>query len=52
MKKVIIIVMLLLIVSPTIQAKSYSKKECKQYAYTLILKKGWSVRDYNNLVKL
>ena len=28
------------------------KKECKNYAYEQVLKKGWSLKDYNNLVKL
>lgn len=52
MKKIIVIGMLLLIVSPTLQAKTYTKKECKQYAYQQVLKKGWSVNDYKNLEKL
>ena len=35
-----------------VQAKTYTKKQCKQYAYQQVLKKGWSINDYNNLVKL
>ena len=44
--------MLLLIASPTVQSKTYTKKQCKQYAYQQVLKKGWSVNDYKNLEKL
>lgn len=51
MKKVLVIV-LLLIAIPTLQAKTYSKKACKQYAYEQVIKKGWTINDYNNLVKL
>lgn len=51
MKRIIIIVCLVLL-PLNIQAKTYTKKECKQYTYNLVLKKGWSIRDYNNLVKL
>lgn len=51
MKKMALI--LLIILMPiSLQAKTYSKKQCKQYAYTQVLKKGWSLNDYNNLVKL
>ena len=43
----------MMIMLPTIEAKTYSKKQCKQYAYNLVIKKyHWSVRDYQNLVKL
>ena len=35
-----------------IQAKTYSKKICKQYAYEQVIKRGWTIEDYNNLVKL
>lgn len=36
----------------TLQAKTYSKKECKKYAQQQVIKKGWTLKDYNNLVKL
>ena len=51
MKKVIVILAMVLMI-PNLQAKTYSKKECKQYAYQQVLNKGWSLKDYNNLVKL
>lgn len=51
MKKVLVIV-LLVIAIPTLQAKTYSKKTCKQYAYQEVIKRGWTINDYNNLVKL
>lgn len=51
MKKIIII--LLLTLSPLfVSAKTYTKSQCKQYAYQQVLKRGWSIKDYNNLVKL
>lgn len=44
---------MLLIVSPTLQAKTYSKAQCKSYAHDLVIKKyHWSIKDYNDLVKL
>ena len=50
---IIITILIALLILPTnIEAKTYSKKECKQYAYKQVLKKGWSLKDYNNLVKL
>ena len=56
MKKIIkgvLVILLLLMFMPGIEAKTYSKKECKQYAYNLVIKKyHWSIKDYNNLVKL
>lgn len=51
MKKLIIILLLAISIT-NVNAKTYSKKECKQYAYKQVLKKGWSLNDYNNLVKL
>ena len=51
MKRLIIVICLLLL-PMNIQAKTYTKKECKKYAYTQVIKFGWSVSDYNNLVKL
>ena len=51
MKKVILIICLILL-PLNIQAKTYSKKECKNYAYKQVLKKGWSLKDYDNLNKL
>ena len=50
-KKIILGVLIILIVI-NVNAKTYTKKECKQYAYNQVLKKGWSIKDYNNLVKL
>lgn len=50
MKKILLIAIML--VSMPVEAKTYTKKECKQYAYQQVLKKGWSINDYNNLVKL
>lgn len=53
MKKIIFTILLLTIFTFNIQAKTYSKKECKQYAYNQVIKKyHWSIKDYNNLVKL
>lgn len=51
MKKLLIIILLIILI-PNVNAKTYTKKQCKQYAYQQVLKKGWSVSDYNNLVKL
>lgn len=51
MKKAFVIVMMILMI-PSVNAKTYSKKECKQYAYQQVLKRGWSINDYKNLVKL
>lgn len=52
MKKIALI--LLIILMPiSLQAKTYSKKQCKDYAYKQVIKKyHWSIKDYNNLVKL
>lgn len=55
MKKIIkrvLVILLLLMFIPGVEAKTYTKKQCKQYAYTQVLKRGWSLKDYNNLVKL
>ena len=51
MKKILLIAIMLVSIETT-EAKTYTKKECKQYAYEQVLKKGWSIQDYNNLVKL
>lgn len=51
MKKILII-MLLLLTPLTAEAKTYSKKVCKQYAYEQVIKRGWTISDYNDLVKL
>lgn len=51
MKKIISILIALMLI-PSVNAKTYTKKECKQYAYNQVIKKGWSIRDYNDLVKL
>lgn len=52
MNKKVILIICLILLPLNIQAKTYSKKECKNYAYKQVLKKGWSINDYNNLVKL
>ena len=57
MKKVLKIVLTAMFVTmmslPSVEAKTYSKSACKKYAYNLVLKKyHWSLKDYNNLVKL
>lgn len=49
MKKILWVLVLILLI-PTVQA--YTKQQCKQYAYSQVIKKGWSKKDYNNLVKL
>ena len=51
MKKIIITICLILL-PLNIQAKTYPKKECKQYALQQVIKKGWTLKDYDNLVKL
>ena len=37
---------------PNVEAKTYTKKQCKQYAYEQVIKNKWTITDYNNLVKL
>lgn len=51
MKKIILGVLAFLLAT-NVQAKTYTKKECKQYAYQEVIKRGWTINDYNNLVKL
>ena len=51
MKKLVMIIALILTI-PNIQAKTYTKKQCKQYAYQQVIKRGWTLKDYNNLEKL
>ena len=51
MKKIFIVVCLILL-PLNLQAKTYSKKTCKQYAYQEVIRRGWTINDYNNLVKL
>ena len=51
--KIMVVLLLAIIFIPNIEAKSFSKKVCKQYAHDLVIKKyHWSLKDYNNLVKL
>ena len=52
MKKLLLGVMVVIFLTVNVEAKTYSKKECKQYAYQEVIKKGWNLKDYNNLVKL
>ena len=51
MKKIILGVLAFLLAT-NVQAKTYTKKDCKQYAYQEVIKRGWTINDYNNLVKL
>ena len=52
LKKMVLILLVTIMFLPSIDAKTYSKKTCKQYAYQQVIKKGWTLKDYNNLVKL
>lgn len=53
MKKVLIGILVILLLTTNVEAKTYSKKVCKSYAHDLVIKKyHWSIRDYNDLVKL
>ena len=52
MNKKILIGVLLILLPLSINAKTYTKKECKNYAYKEVIKRGWSKKDYDNLVKL
>ena len=52
MKKLLLGVMVAIFLTINVEAKTYSKKECKQYAYKEVIKRGWTLKDYNNLVKL
>ena len=51
MKKIVVLFLLILL-PINLSAKTYTKKECKEYAYKEVIKRGWSLKDYNNLVKL
>ena len=51
MKKILLILFMLIFITK-VEAKTYTKKECKEYAYKQVLKKGWTIKDYKNLVKL
>lgn len=52
MSKKIILGVLVLLLAINVQAKTYTKKECKEFAYKEVIKRGWTLQDYNNLVKL
>lgn len=52
MKRIIITLFVIILFVPCLEAKTYSKKECKKYAYTQVLKKGWTFTDYKYLVKI
>lgn len=52
MKKLLLGVMVVIFLTINVEAKTYTKKECKQYAYKEVIKRGWTLKDYNNLVKL
>lgn len=47
-----VVVLVLMVFIPIVSAKTYTKNQCKQYAYKQVIKKGWTRSDYNNLVKL
>ena len=52
-KKIVLILLVTIMFLPDVDAKIYSIKTCKKYAYNLAIKKyHWSLSDYNNLVKL
>ena len=50
MKKILLGVLILLL-AIQVQAKE-NKQKYKDYAYEQVIKMGWSIEDYNNLVKL
>ena len=53
MKKILIAFFLTIMFIPNINAKTYSKSECKLYAKNLVISKyRWKSKDYDNLVKL
>ena len=45
-------ILLILILSITIVNAKENKQKYKDYAYEQVIKMGWSIEDYNNLVKL
>lgn len=52
-KKYLLLTLLILVSIVNVEAKTFTKKQCKAYAYELTLKKyHWSIGDYNNLVSL
>lgn len=52
-KKTMVLLVFALLLIPNIEAKTYSKKECKKYAYNLVIKKyHWTIKQYNDLEKL
>ena len=52
-KRIIVVLFAVMLFLPGVEAKTYSKNTCKQYARDLVIKKyHWTVNDYNNLVKL
>ena len=50
MKKILLGVLILLL-TINVSAKE-NKQKYKDYAYEQVIKMGWSIEDYNNLVKL
>lgn len=52
LKCMVVLVVIMMVLIPSVSAKTYTKKQCKNYAYQQVLKKGWTKNDYNNLVKL
>ena len=51
MKKILLILLMLVFIT-NVEAKTYTKQQCKQYTLQQTLKKGWTIQDYKNLVKL
>jgi hypothetical protein len=51
-EKLVLVVLVLLIYTPMVNAKTYTKTQCKNYAYKQVIKNGWTKSDYNNLIRL
>lgn len=52
MKKLFLVVLVLMVFIPIANAKTYSKAQCKSYAFKEVKKRSWSNKDYDALVKL
>lgn len=53
LKKFVVLLFMLIMIIPSVDAKTFSKKECKAYAYKKVIKHyHWSLKDYDNLIKL
>ena len=52
-KKIVLSMLVMVMFLPCVDAKTYTKKECKAYAHKLVIKTyKWKEKDYKNLVKL